>query len=417
MRNLGNLQKRTSVTLLKYSYNSRMQYLRKTLPETFIGTGIFSTFDDKIDDALLNTGISDDREELRVLRCLPIDKGGLSMPLLEGHHGERHHLTTAMRTKEFLKFYYPSFVHDHTITFNIRDIDLEGTPPDDLLDFLHQLRERAPEEDQMSTFTKACRLHSERIDASAASTFHQRLVEASRLDDAAKFLSFQGCKSTSLVYPCGPRSFDTQLSDKEYVAAMRSYFLAPIRRGIQGEAFCRCRPSNAIDLNHHPHHSANCALNGRERTFRHTAVNRLFAKLLHKAVPRARITLEPRDAASRHPDIAVVEDSGVWHVDISIVEPTSRHAVSSNESSAATKGAAAAYMEQIKINKYSNTEWLDTVPFILESSGYLGKRAEALLEKVTKESPHLRTWFKGELSLLLARSEGRMRLHSQSLLH
>ena len=128
------------------------------------------------------------------------------MPLLAGHHGERHHFTTAMRTKEYLKFYYPSFVHDHTITFNVRDIDLEGTPPDDLQDFLHQLRERAPEEDQMSTFTKACRLHSERIDASAASTFHQRLVEASRLDDAAKFLSFQGCKSAFLVYPSGPRS-------------------------------------------------------------------------------------------------------------------------------------------------------------------------------------------------------------------
>ena len=199
------------------------------------------------------------------------------MPLLEGHHGERHHLTTAMRTKEFLKFYYPSFVHDHTITFSIRDVDLEGTPPDDL-DFLHQLRERAPEEDQMSTFTKACRLHSDRIDASAASTFHQRLVEAGRLDAAAKFLSFQCSKSAFLVFPSGPRSFDTLLSDKEYVAAMRSYFLAPIRRGIQGEAFCRCRPSNAKDLNYHPHLSANCALNGRERTFRHTAVNRLFLR-------------------------------------------------------------------------------------------------------------------------------------------
>ena len=35
-------------------------------------------------------------------------------------------------------------------------------------------------------------------------------------------------------------------------------------------------------------------------------------------------------------------------------------------------------MEQIK----TNTEWVDTVPFVLESSGYLGKRA------TTKESPH-----------------------------
>ena len=91
-----------------------------------------------------------------------------------------------------------------------------------------------------------------------------------------------------------------------------------------------------------------------------------------------RVTLGPRDArdaASRHPAIAVVEDSGVWHVDISIVEPTSRHAVSSSESSATTKGAAAAYMEQIKINKYSKTEWLDTVPLILDGVFGLPRQA------------------------------------------
>ena len=80
-----------------------MQYLRKTLPEPLIATNIFSQYDDKIDDALLITGIADDRATLRVRRALPFDKVGLGMPLLNGHHGKRHHLITAMRTKEFIK--------------------------------------------------------------------------------------------------------------------------------------------------------------------------------------------------------------------------------------------------------------------------------------------------------------------------
>ena len=62
------LQARTAVTLFKYSYNFRMQYLRKILPERFVDTEIFSKYDDKIDEALLNTGVADDREELRLLR-------------------------------------------------------------------------------------------------------------------------------------------------------------------------------------------------------------------------------------------------------------------------------------------------------------------------------------------------------------
>ena len=68
-------------------------------------------------------------------------------------------------------------------------------------------------------------------------------------------------------------------------------------------------------------------------------------------------------------------------------------------------------METTKVAKFANTEWPATVPFVLESTGFLGKCAEDLLEKVTRDK-----WFKGELSLILARCEGRMRLHSQSML-
>ena len=417
-RTLGTLHAKTAVTLLKYSYNSRMQYIRKTLPEPLVATGIFTQYDDKIDEALLTTGIADDRAQLHVLRSLPSDKGGLGMPLLNGHHGNRHHMLTAMRTKEFLKLFYPSLVRDHTVLFNSQDIDVDGTPPDDLSDLILQLRARAPtEEDPLSIFIKAYRQHSDEIDSNVASDFHQQLLAADRLEDAAKFLSLQGVKQTFTVFPNGPRAnSETHLSHQVYVAAMRSNLLAPIRRGIRGEAVCRCRSEDGVDIHIHPHHPSNCPLNGRERTYRHSEVCRLLVKLLHKASPNTRVTLEPRDTGTRYPDIAVVEASETYHIDVSIVETTSRRAITSTVSSATTKGAAASFMERNKTSTYANTEWPDTVPFVLESTGRMGKRAEGLLEHITRDSPPLLNWFKGELSLLLARSEGRMRLHTQSLL-
>ena len=127
--------------------------------------------------------------------------------------------------------------------------------------------------------------------------------------------------------------------------------------------------------------------------------------------------LEPRDTSTRYPDIAVAEDSETYYIDVSIVEPTSRHAISSTRSSSTTKGAAALSMERTKATAYANTEWRGTVPFVLESTGLLGKRAEGLLEHTTRYCPHLFNWFNVELSLLLARSEGRMRVHTQALLH
>ena len=183
---------------------------------------------------------------------------------------------------------------------------------------------------------------------------------------------------------------------------MRSQLLMPIRRGIEGESFCRCRPEHAVDLGIFPHHASNCALNGRERTFRHSEVFKLLTKLLRKASSSTWVTLEPRDASARHPDIAVEEDSGHYHIDVAIVEPTSRRATSSAESSATAKGAAAAYMERTKIATYANTAWPATVPFVLESTGFMRNCATTLLERITKDSPPLLTWFKGELALLLA---------------
>ena len=92
------------------------------------------------------------------------------------------------------------------------------------------------------------------------------------------------------------------------------------------------------------------------------------------------------------------------------------HTISSAQSSATTNGTAASFIERTKDNTYANTEWHDSVPFVLECTDLMGKRAEGLLEYITRDCPHLLSFFKRELSLLLARSEGKMRLYTQSLL-
>ena len=84
------------------------------------------------------------------------------MPIMNGNHDKRHHLITSMRTKGILKLFNSTLVQDHTVCFNSKDIDFDGTPPDDLSDFILRLRERAPaEEDPLSIFIKGCRQQSD----------------------------------------------------------------------------------------------------------------------------------------------------------------------------------------------------------------------------------------------------------------
>ena len=94
-----------------------------------------------------------------------------------------------------------------------------------------------------------------------------------------------------------------------------------------------------------------------------------------------------------------------YHIDVAIVEPTSRRTTSSAEPSATTKGAAAAYMERTKITTYANTAWPATVPFVLKSTCFVGNCATTLLDRITKDSPLLDLY---RYSRLLDRSLGHL---------
>ena len=142
-----------------------------------------------------------------------------------------------------------------------------------------------------------------------------------------------------------------------------------------------------------------------------------MCKLFRKASPTSRVSSEPRNStATVHPDIAVEENALLFHVDVSVVEPTSTRALAEEGGSATTKGTAARIMEAAKLAKYHGTEWANVIPFVLESTGHLGKEAETLLDRTTADKIALRAWFLEELSLILARSQGKMRIKAHALL-
>ena len=415
---LGHLPARAAITLLKFSYNTRMDYLRKTSSEAIVNTGIFAAYDALIDSAILTTGVADNRDRIHQLRALPLHQGGLGMPLLEGNHGRRHHLVTAMRGREFLKLYYSHFLHNHVATFNTRAVDIDGTAPDEIAETLVELRAKHPTEDALSIFTAALRRWGEDTDTEAAASFHQDLIANNENEAAAVFLSVQGVKQSFIVFSTSYRQTpETLLNNREYIEAMRFFLLSPFKMNADGYSTCRCRRENPWNLTTHPFHASNCPLNSSERTFRHSMICKLLCKLLRKASPASRVSSEPRNStAAVHPDIAVEENALLFHVDVSVVEPTSVHALAEDGGSATTKGAAAGLKEEAKRAKYQGTEWANVIPFVLESTGHLGKEAEALLDKTTAGKRTLRAWFNEELSLILARSQGKMRIKAHALL-
>ena len=195
------------------------------------------------------------------------------------------------------------------------------------------------------------------------------LIDGHSLAAVAVFFSRQGVTPSLATYAGISQlsASNTLLSNKEYIEAMRCLLLFPFRRSLAGASICRCGQTNSCDLLLNPFHSSNCRLNSRERTFRHTAVCLLLSRLLRRASPISRVTLEPRDAsASRYPDIAVEDNAILYHVDVSIVEPTSEHAMSANIAAATNKGAAASSKEAAKIATYSGTEWANVIPFVRE---------------------------------------------------
>ena len=98
------------------------------------------------------------------------------MPYLEGHNGRRHQVVTAMRGREFPKLFYPLFFRDYVATFSAKDVDIDGTPPDEIAEALCELRNRHPMEDALYIVAIALRKWGKHADSDTAANFHRHIL-------------------------------------------------------------------------------------------------------------------------------------------------------------------------------------------------------------------------------------------------
>jgi hypothetical protein len=103
LNTLAVLSPEASMQLVRYVYNHKADYIYKTMANTAQTSGIFDSFDDGIDEALLAIAGHTDPAELRRLRQLPLELGGLGLPTVGGDSGTRHRLITACRAWNFME--------------------------------------------------------------------------------------------------------------------------------------------------------------------------------------------------------------------------------------------------------------------------------------------------------------------------
>ena len=75
-----------------------------------------------------------------------------------------------------LKLSHSQFLHAHTTTFNPKDVDIDGTHPEEITEALYELREKNPTEDALHIFAMALRKRGTEADIDAAANFHQYLL-------------------------------------------------------------------------------------------------------------------------------------------------------------------------------------------------------------------------------------------------
>ena len=135
-------------------------------------------------------------------------------------------------------------------------------------------------------------------------------------------------------------------------------------------------------------HCLNCRRGNGARTERHDAVRNCVANGLKKLFGPQAVQVEPHLQAAgaprlAEPDIALHTGAGVVYLDVSVVNPACQSHL--GHRSDTDQAAAAAHMEQTKVNRYRETllalglEAGALVPFVVEATGRFGPAASQFM--------------------------------------
>ena len=404
-RGLERLPRRLRLQLLRLVYNKRFDYLTKTTPLQ-VGLEPFESHDQRVDDVLWDMGVSDNQEELKILRSLPLHLGGLGIPTLAGPQIYRQRQITSKRCAQFLDRFHPTLmvVLNTFYVTNNQDIqcDEEGedVPPPTL-----------------EALVKSSRAEVEREEAEIMQRLHVNLLNTrGREGHAARLLSAAAKGTGKWMTGWSRTSSCRRFTEVEFREALRCRLLCPFEPSL-GRPTVLCSCSTRIvptDLVLDPTHPSTCSANKGLVIARHDEVRNLLAKFLKRIHPQSNIVLEPDENGPadhyRRPDILAEIDGKVFAIDVSIAEPASARAQSHHEfPSTITPDGAALQAESRKFADYRETVYNNTlVPFILESTGRLGPSAKTFLDRISGQDFTSRSYFLLELSIVLARSAGKL---------
>jgi hypothetical protein len=113
------------------------------------------------------------------------------------------------------------------------------------------------------------------------------------------------------------------------------------------------------------------------------------------------------------PDLIVQIAQQTFAVDVAVSNPAAISYII--KGSDREKGVAAAEMENKKLERYSTVRGLvesgNLVPFVVEATGFLGKRASSFLDRITDTRPDLRNRFIDQMNVVLNHAIGQMHYH------
>ena len=81
----------------------------------------------------------------------------------------------------------------------MKDVDIDGTPPDEIAATLGEIRANHPADDPLHIFATPLRKWSNDTDTETAASFHQQLVENNEPAATVVFLSTQSVKQSFLL--------------------------------------------------------------------------------------------------------------------------------------------------------------------------------------------------------------------------
>jgi hypothetical protein len=159
-------------------------------------------------------------------------------------------------------------------------------------------------------------------------------------------------------------------------------------------------------------HALSCNLNRGLRNIRHSTISSELQSLLKRVYPGITIENEPTicEAQDRviRSDIRYFKDGAPIIIDVGIACPTAHISSASGFNSAYHECGAADEMENRKRTWMDNFVDRGFQPFVLESSGRLGRSASLFLNRICGDNATLRTSFLYNVSTYIAQESGRM---------